>query len=120
MLEAFRLGGFGMFPTLGAGLFLLYASALFARNPERSKLLSLVLLSVLTLSTGALGFVSGLMATLNYAAGKPDQHVLIATGTYESLHNLGFALTFVCLATFLTAFGAWRKAPAESRQPARS
>ena len=106
MLEAFQLGGWGMFPTLVAGLFTIGAAVNFARHQERARLLSVAILSMLTLVCGGLGFVTGLMTTLRYAAERPDAGSLIALGTFESLNNIALALVCLAVAGVISALGA--------------
>ena len=108
MLEAFHLGGWGMYPTLVAGLFLLWSAARYARRQERSLLTLTAMLAAVTLAAGGLGFTTGLMKTLESAAGDPRQGEFIALGTFESLNNIALALSFVVLAGIVSAFGAWR------------
>jgi hypothetical protein len=111
MLEAFHLGGWGMYPTMIAGLFLVRAAILYKREPSRERLPVLIILSLITLAAGSLGFVTGLMTTLRFAAGEPNQGELIAMGTFESLHNLAFALCFLVFGGIIAAVGAWRPRP---------
>ncbi len=62
-LEHFRDGGLGMYPTLVFGLVLLVVAGRYATRPERRYVPLLVALNLLTLSAGALGFVSGVITT---------------------------------------------------------
>ncbi len=111
--ENFRDGGWGMFPTLLFGVVLLGAATKYAITPDR-RFIPLVLgLGALTLATGGLGFVSGLIATCHSVGVDADrlqgQHTLIAIiGFGESLNNLAFALVFVVLAALGATYGAWR------------
>ncbi|UQA60092.1 hypothetical protein [Polyangium aurulentum] len=108
MLEAFRLGGWGMFPTLFFGVLFVTVAIGYARNPERARRVLLSVLSLLTLAAGGLGFVTGAIVTLTYAAGTPNQDAVIAMGISESLHNIALALILVVLGGIATAVGAWR------------
>jgi Zn-dependent protease len=108
MLEAFRLGGWGMFPTLLAGIFTIAAAVNFARFQERARLLSVGILSMLTLVCGGLGFVTGLMVTLRYASERSDAGSLIAAGTFESLNNVALALVCLAVTGVICAVGVRR------------
>lgn len=113
MLDAFHLGGWGMYPTLIAGIFLLRAAFRYSRE-GRSSLAAFVILALTTLGAGTLGFLTGLMNTLQFAAGQPNQGELIALGTFESLHNLALALILLVAAGVVASFGLWRAKPRES------
>ena len=66
MLESFRLGGFAMFPTALFGALLLGAALRYARTPDARFIPLQVALAILTLATGALGFVTGLIASTTH------------------------------------------------------
>jgi hypothetical protein len=117
-VEHFRDGGWGMFPILVAGLALLTVAIRYAVRPDRRFVPLLVTLNVLTLSAGALGFVSGVITTATYF----DQHATTLPssipflGVGESLNNVAFALMFVVVAAIAMSLGAWkvaREVPAE-------
>jgi uncharacterized membrane protein YesL len=108
MLDAFQLGGWGMFPTLLVGLCTLWASIQYARRNESKQLSLLALLSLLTLAMGGLGFITGFMKTLEYASEHPDALKLAFAGTFESLHNIALALSFISLSGIVAAIGSWR------------
>ncbi len=110
MLEAFRLGGWGMYPTLFFGVLFITVAIGYARNAERARLVLLSVLSLLTAAAGSLGFVTGAIVTLTHAAGEPNQDAIVAMGISESLHNLGLALVLIVLGGMATAIGAWRAA----------
>src|SRR5262249_53909638 len=63
MLEAFRLGGWGMFPTLIFGVLMIAATVRYAVRPERRFVPLQVTLGLLTLAAGCLGFVTGMIKT---------------------------------------------------------
>ena len=73
-------------------------------------------LAVLTLTTGLLGFVSGVIVTTQHLHELPAERVTLigAVGLGESLHNVGLALVLMMLAGLLTSVGALRltRAPA--------
>jgi uncharacterized membrane protein YfcA len=109
MLQHFREGGWGMFPTLGFGLLMLAVAVRYALRPERRFVPLLLGLGTVTLASGLLGFVTGLMATFQYIGGVPaDQRYLALIGLGESLNNVAFALVFVVLAALAASLGAWR------------
>lgn len=109
MLQLFREGGLGMFPTLVFGLALLFVAARYAQRPERCFVPLLLGLGTVTLSSGALGFVAGLMATFRFVGGVPaSQRYVAIIGIGESLANVAFALAFIVLASLAASVGAWR------------
>jgi hypothetical protein len=109
-LEHFRDGGWAMFPILLCGLALLAVSIRYAVRPERRFVPLLVTLNALTLSAGALGFVSGVITTASYfdqhAATLPSSVPFLGVG--ESLNNVAFALLFVVVAAIAMSLGAWK------------
>ncbi|UJR86464.1 hypothetical protein [Sandaracinus amylolyticus] len=107
MLEAFRLGGWGMFPTLVFGLLAIAASLRYAVRPDSRFVPLLVSSALLTLAAGSLGFVTGLIATSTYIADAPDHRVWLI-GLGESLHNLALALILVGSGLVATTVGALR------------
>jgi len=115
MFEAFRQGGWGMYPTTIAGLFLVGAAARYAMRPERRRLAIVRTLALLTLLVATLGFVTGVIRTFTSAAGV-DAHELggcVVAGVGESLNNLGLGLVLLVIATLATVVGRLRSgAPA--------
>jgi len=114
----FREGGWGMFPTLAFGILLLGVAVKYAVAPERRFVPLLFGLGILTLASGALGFVTGLITTCTAIGGGrfndlPDLRISIV-GFGESLNDFAFALIFLVLAAMAGSFGAWRLA-SESR-----
>ena len=115
MLEAFRLGGWAMFPTLVVGLLLLAAAARYAVKPEARWVPLQIALAVLTLTSGLLGCVSGVIVTIRHLSELPtDRTGVMAIGVGESLNNIALALLLLMLAALLTSVGAVRltRAPA--------
>jgi hypothetical protein len=111
MLDAFIAGGFGMYPTLLAGLGLLAACLRYARRPEAHHVPLMLCLGLFTLMAGALGFVTGVMAMLRgfgTSAGDVRPEVLLSLGLQESLHNIALALLLVTLSVLAASVGAWR------------
>jgi hypothetical protein len=121
MSDFFVAGGWGMYPTLLAGLGLLVASVLYARNPDRRYVPLMLSLGVFTLIAGGLGFVTGLMVCLrNYSGEAAGQDpILIAYGLQESLHNIALALLLSMIAALFASVGAWRLSRQLQAVPAR-
>ena len=117
MQDAFRLGGWGMYPTLFVGLILLFTAARFAVHPARGRLAPIVGLGVLTMFVSTLGFVTGLIKTMS-AAGEmqlwKEGNVLVV-GIGESMHNIGLGLVLLVLATTGVVIGLARRPAAPSR-----
>lgn len=111
MQEAFRLGGWGMYPTLFVGIVLMIAAFRFAAHPARGRLPSLIGLGVLTLFVSTLGFVTGVIKTMIHA-GEIDPnapgHVVIV-GVGESLHNIGLGLCVLVISTLAIVVGLSRR-----------
>jgi hypothetical protein len=116
MIESFRNGGLGMFPTLVFGVLLLAAAVRYAVKPEVRWVPLQIALAVLTFTTGLLGFVTGVIVTTQHLSELPADRVTLigAIGFGESLHNVGLALLLMMLAGLLTSVGAVRltRAPA--------
>jgi hypothetical protein len=111
MLDAFKLGGWGMYPTLFFGVLFITVAIGYARSAERARLVLLSVLSLLTASAGFLGFVTGAIVTLTYGAEATNPEAVIALGISESLHNIALALVLLVLGGIATAVGAWRAQP---------
>ena len=105
----FQLGGFAMWITLPFGALSVVAAALYARRPER-RLVPLVLsLGVMTLMSGSLGFVTGVIKSLQALPHVgPDERWIWMVGLSESLVNVAFALSLVAVATLAMVVGTWR------------
>lgn len=109
MGEAFRIGGWGMYPTTLVGLILLATAALYARQPTMRRLRVIANLRLLTLLTGSLGFVAGVIRSFTHAPEETSDVVRLAIiGVGESLANIGLALGMLVIATILTTLGAAR------------
>jgi hypothetical protein len=110
MGEAFRLGGFGMYPTAIAGLVLVAAAVQCARQPDVRRFRIVRHLSVLTLLVGTLGFISGVIKSFSAAAGADPKELagLVITGVGESLHNIGLSLVMLVMAWIAASVGAYR------------
>ena len=110
MLEAFRLGGWGMYPTLVAGVILVACALRYARSSDAAALPLLKHLSILTFMVGSLGFITGVIKTFTSCAdaSAADVQKLVVVGTGESLCNVGLALMALVMARAAIAVGAWR------------
>ncbi|MCC6750055.1 MAG: hypothetical protein IT371_20485 [Deltaproteobacteria bacterium] len=111
MHEVFRVGGFGMWPTLFFGLLLLGVAGWYAARPERRFMPLLVSAGLMTLLSGLLGFSMGLVnSLLHLGKVNPDDRYIWLIGLGESLYNVVFALVFLMLAAIAASVGAWRLA----------
>ena len=109
MLEAFRDGGWGMFPTLAFGLALVGVALRYAVRPEMRFVPLLAALGVVTLVAGALGFVTGLIVSIRCVAESGGQNPMLSLlGAGEALNNVALALFLVMLAAAAAVTGAWR------------
>ena len=111
MLESFKMGGPGMIPTAFFGVLLVIAALRYATKPEARWIPLQISLAVLTLATGALGFVAGLIKTTTNLAGlEPALAVKIAAiGFGESLCNVALALAVIGVAAIGACVGTMRK-----------
>lgn len=118
LIEHFREGGWGMFPTLLFGAFLLAVAVRYARSPEKRLVPLLLGLGTLTMAAGALGFVTGLITTCACIAQvqATETTTIALQGLGESLNNVAFALLFVVVAAIAASFGALKiaRAPGSS------
>ena len=116
MIEWFRLGGWGMWPTLAFGCLMVAFGLRYAVRPDARLVPVLATSGLLTLVSGALGFVTGLIATSTYVGGVADKSMWLV-GLGESLHNLGLALALVACSLLAVLLGAVRVAIAPEGQP---
>jgi hypothetical protein len=111
LANAFRLGGWGMWPTLIIGVLLIGVATLYAFKPERRFVPLLWTFGLMTTISGFLGFTMGLINSL-FASGQvgPDKRYIVLIGLAESAYNIVFALVLVMLAAIAAAVGAVRLA----------
>jgi hypothetical protein len=107
MLEAFRIGGWGMIPTFICGLLMVIVSVRYAARPDRRFVPLVISLNVLTSIAGLLGFVTGLIIEPSVA--------LVGLG--ESLYNVALALMLMMVAAIAAALGAFRLSRSASEVP---
>ena len=109
MLDAFRMGGWGMAPTALFGLLLLAASIRYLVSPDRRFIPLQLSLGIMTIASGALGFVTGVMRSLSHIGEvAPDKRWIWAYGVSESMNNLALALALITLAAVAASVGAYR------------
>jgi hypothetical protein len=110
MQDLFIAGGWGMYPTLLAGLALIVTCLQYARRPDSRYVPLMLSLGVFTLMAGALGFTTGLFSMLRYYTAPGAEHgtLVLFAGFYESLHNVVLALLLATLGALLASVGAWR------------
>ena len=120
MGEAFRLGGWGMYPTTLFGIVLVLAAITYAISPARRRMVVIHHLSVLTLLSSFLGFVTGVIKTCTTVpaltmmeADTPMQHHVVV-GVGESLVNVGLGLCLLILTRIILTVGAARASDAEA------
>lgn len=111
MLDMFKMGGWGMLPTLICGVLTVGAALRYAAKPERRFVPLQISLGVLTMMAGGLGFVTGLIKSFSAMGGvTADQRWLWMIGTSESLHNVALALALLTLAAIASSVGSLRLA----------
>jgi hypothetical protein len=110
MMDAFRLGGWGMYPTTLVGLILFVTAVRFARSGDRATLPLIRHLSILTALVGSLGFVTGVIKTFISCSGASPSELpmFVVVGTGESLCNVGLALVVLVMARIATSVGIYR------------
>ena len=109
MVQWFSLGGYPMWVTLLFGVFSIGAAARYAVRPERRFVPLVVSLGSMTFLSGSLGFVTGVIKSLNALDMVPaDRRWIWMLGFGESLVNVAFALGLVGAATLAMVIGAWK------------
>jgi len=109
MSDAFHQGGFGMYPTTLFGLLLLAATIRYALTPSPRFVPLLISLGILTMASGGLGFVAGLIKSVSAIGGVgAEQRWIWLLGLGESLNNVALALVLVTLGALAASIGALR------------
>ncbi|HVY47375.1 MAG TPA: hypothetical protein VHB21_15910 [Minicystis sp.] len=103
-----------MFPTLIFGLVLLGVAVRYAVEPGKRLLPLLTALGILTMSAGALGFVTGFIKSCRAAGGDGISPVITLLGAGEALNCVALALVLIVLSALAASTGALRLA----RRPA--
>jgi hypothetical protein len=104
MGEAFHHGGWGMYPTLIAGVVLVAAAIRYARTPDRGRGELVKHLSRLTFLVGALGTVTGTIKSfMSMEDTTPINYALVGFG--ESLHCVAFGMCMMIIAGIISAVG---------------
>lgn len=112
MTEAFIAGGFGMYPTLLAGLALLGTCLRYASRPEQRFVPLMLTLGLFTLLAGGLGFITGLISLLRAYTGPlaGEGPSILFIGVQEALHNVALALLMTMVSALAASVGAFRLA----------
>jgi hypothetical protein len=109
MSNWFQLGGFAMWSTAVFGVLMVGSSARYAFEPGRRMVPLVVSLGIITVLSGSLGFVTGLIKSLNGLPHvDPGDRWIWMVGLGESLVNVAFALALVSIATLAMVVGSWR------------
>ncbi len=110
MFDWFKLGGSAMFLTLLFGALGIAVAVKYAMDPYRRLLPLTAGLGVLTLLTGALGCVTGVIKSLHCLPRvEPDERWIWMVGLGESLVNVAFALAMVAIAALAIVIGVFRR-----------
>lgn len=106
----FAAGGWGMYPVLVIGFFLIASVVLDAIRPRSGGKLVRVL-GVMTFASGLLGTLVGICKTAQWIGRVPPEKQLetLAYGVEESLHVIVLALLIVMIAGVIAVVGALRR-----------
>lgn len=114
LVEQFCMGGWGMWPTMIFGLIFAAISIRYAVSPNKRQIPLIVSLGVLTLSSGLLGFTTGLITTAHFYTQELNADPRIPwQGFGESLNNVAFALIFTTFAAVAVTIGAHKLSKSE-------
>lgn len=110
LAEAFRDGGFIMYPTAVFGFLAIAAGLLYLVRPESRYAPVVFCTGFLTVASGLLGTAAGLITTFRYLQQVPqlEQVKIAALGAAESIHNITLALLLTILGGMLTLGGVLR------------
>lgn len=116
LYDAFRAGGWPMWPILFVGAGLLAAAVRYAQQATPVRRAALHGLAVVTGLLGVMGTVLGVIATLmGVAPHLPEKAYLCLIGLGESLNNLSFALILLVVAAGIKVVGDVRAAQSPPR-----
>jgi amino acid transporter len=113
MHDFFHAGGFGMYPILLFGLFLVAACTRFAIRPNPRHAWLALILGLVTFAAGLLGAFTGFAVSAHYLheVPKPEQLEVLALGFGQSAHDLVLALLLIIVGGLIACVGALRSAP---------
>jgi hypothetical protein len=117
MLNAFREGGWGMYPTFVFGLIALGTALRFAFRGDARLQGFIESMTRAIFYSGLLGFVTGMIMVARYIEGHPDMDALriLVEGAGEAVNNLALAFTLISLIHLVMAVGRRR---VDARRPA--
>lgn len=106
----FRDGGWGMYPTSIFGFLLVASGILLVLRPERRYVSLVIALGLVTLGSGVLSSVVGIVNTFRYVAkvASAEQVRIAVLGCAESMNNLVLALILGVLTALLASIAALR------------
>jgi ABC-type lipoprotein release transport system permease subunit len=106
----FRDGGFGMYPTSLFGFLLVASGILLVLRPERRYVSLVIALGLVTLGSGVLSSVVGIVNTFRYVAkvAAAEQVRIAVLGCAESMNNVVLALILGVLTALLASIAALR------------
>ena len=105
-------GGFGMYPVAFWGFLLLLYAGFYVLRPQERYLRAVAILAFMTLASGALGTIMGLMIAFRYAAAVAPELAAqsAALGASEAIHVVLLALLLVNIGGIITGIGSRRHA----------
>ena len=112
MYEAFRNGGWPMFPILVLGILQIIAAGRYAVQPDARQLTVVRSLSQVTFTFGVLGTVLGMIHCLGSMDQVPVELIgkITLLGLGESLSNIALALVLCVFSGLVTTIGGLRVA----------
>jgi len=111
MSEFWKDGGWGMYPTLVFGFFLVAAAGLYALRADERYGRAWLAFAVTTAGAGVLGWATGVCTTIKFALGLPPekQFPIFMEGNAESLHNIVLAFIIIVISGLIASVGALRR-----------